>query len=294
MSFGVMDRWMRALGEHPLLLDCEGASSCVYLLVVGGEIRVAKWYRNDSVDAARMCEREIACLRELSHPNIVRMYGVTALEKRHVVLLEYMAGGNLFEWIAAISPDEAEARAVIAQLISGIAAIHEAGYIHRDIKCDNVLLDDAESRHPTAKIADFGLSKKSPSKMPFSGRCCGSLEYLAPELLRAEPYDERVDVWSFGVTCYATLTGNFPFGGGTTRAVVEAIVAGDATWSGIPSAASREFVESCLRLEISERPSSSELLRHAWLAEKRSAIEADDARPERRPVRRYCVNCKTL
>ncbi|CAI0467668.1 unnamed protein product [Linum tenue] len=160
---------------------------------------------------ADQIKREIATLKLLRHPNIVRLHEVLASKSKIYMVLDYVTGGELYDRIAFKGRlSEAEGRKLFHQLIDGVSYCHNHGVFHRDLKLENVLLD-AKGR---IKISDFGLSAL-PKHFRDDGllhTICGSPNYVAPEVLRNKGYDgATADVWSCGVILYVTLTGSLPF-----------------------------------------------------------------------------------
>ncbi|KAJ7980477.1 Non-specific serine/threonine protein kinase [Quillaja saponaria] len=156
-------------------------------------------------------KREIATLKLLKHPNVVRLYEVLASKNRIYMVLEYVTGGELFDRIASKGKlTEAEGRKLFQQLIDGVSYCHNKGVFHRDLKLENVLLDDKGN----IKISDFGLSAL-PQHFRNDGllhTTCGSPNYVAPEILANRGYDGATsDTWSCGVILYVILTGYLPF-----------------------------------------------------------------------------------
>ncbi|PIA52046.1 hypothetical protein AQUCO_01000138v1 [Aquilegia coerulea] len=155
-------------------------------------------------------QREIMNHRSLNHPNIVRFKEVLLTPTHLGIVMEYAAGGELFERICTAGRfSEDEARFFFQQLISGVSYCHSMQICHRDLKLENTLLDGSTA--PRLKICDFGYSKSSVlHSQPKS--TVGTPAYIAPEVLSRKEYDGKVaDVWSCGVTLYVMLVGAYPF-----------------------------------------------------------------------------------
>lgn len=155
-------------------------------------------------------QREIINHRSLRHPNIIRFKEVFLTPAHLAIVMEYAAGGELFNRICTAGRfSEDEARFFFQQLISGVSYCHSMEICHRDLKLENTLLDD--SRLPRLKICDFGYSKSGLlHSQPKS--TVGTPAYIAPEVLSRKEYDGKIaDVWSCGVTLYVMLVGGYPF-----------------------------------------------------------------------------------
>ncbi|KAJ9564687.1 hypothetical protein OSB04_000653 [Centaurea solstitialis] len=175
-----------------------------------GELFAVKYIdRGQKID--EHVEREILNHRSLKHPNIIRFKEVLLTETHLAIVMEYAAGGELFERICTAGRfSEDEARFYFRQLISGVSYCHSMQICHRDLKLENTLLDES-STTTRLKICDFGYSKSSVlHSQPKS--TVGTPAYIAPEVLSKKEYDGKIaDVWSCGVTLYVMLVGAYPF-----------------------------------------------------------------------------------
>ncbi|CAL4887411.1 unnamed protein product [Urochloa decumbens] len=154
--------------------------------------------------------REIINHRSLRHPNIIRFKEVVLTPTHLAIVMEYAAGGELFDRICTAGRfSEDEARYFFQQLICGVSYCHFMQICHRDLKLENTLLDGNPA--PRLKICDFGYSKSSLlHSKPKS--TVGTPAYIAPEVLSRREYDGKMaDVWSCGVTLYVMLVGAYPF-----------------------------------------------------------------------------------
>lgn len=164
--------------------------------------------RGENID--ENVKREIINHRSLRHPNIIQFKEVILTPTHLAIVMEYAAGGELYERICnACRFSEDEARFFFQQLISGVSYFHSMQVCHRDLKLENTLLDGSPA--PRLKICDFGYSKSSVlHSQPNS--TVGTPAYIAPEVLSKKEYDGKIaDVWSCGVTLYVMLVGAYPF-----------------------------------------------------------------------------------
>ncbi|KAF0700705.1 Aste57867_8759 [Aphanomyces stellatus] len=178
--------------------------------ITGHKVAIKILNRNKirSLDMGEKVRREISLLRKMQHPHIIRLYEVIDTPTDIFMVLEYVAGGELFDYIVSkgrLSPDEA--RHFFHQIVSGVEYCHFHRVVHRDLKPENLLLDADNN----VKIADFGLSNMMKDG-DFLRTSCGSPNYAAPEVISGNLYaGPEVDVWSCGVILYALLCGALPF-----------------------------------------------------------------------------------
>ncbi len=155
---------------------------------------------------ARPLEGEIAI--QLVHPHVVRTfeYG-TSNQGEHYVVMEYIDGVSFQYLRESRSARTAQRAEFLAQAAEGLAAVHAAGFIHHDINPRNFLVD----REHRVKLIDFGLAVPNTPAFCKPGNRTGTLQYMAPELLRREPIDERIDIFAFGVLAFEFLTDRLPY-----------------------------------------------------------------------------------
>lgn len=125
--------------------------------------------------------------------------------------MEYCDMGNLHQYQSKLSQrvfNFSEALRVIHQVMRGVEAIHQRSIIHRDLKCENIFLHKNKNGAYVCKIGDFGLAKVLENTAKTS---CGTIYFMAPEVIEHEPYDYQADIWSIGVIFYYTLFGEYPF-----------------------------------------------------------------------------------
>ena len=162
-------------------------------------------------------KKEIEVMKMSKHPNVVKLIDIFESADNFYLVLEYMGGGDLFDYLKArkFRLTEDRAREIILQLIQAIQFLHSFGVVHRDIKLENVMMSDVTD-NAVPKLADFGLAKiVGPSEKadePF-----GTLGYAAPEVLKKEPYGPACDLWSLGCISHALLCGALPFDHETQR-----------------------------------------------------------------------------
>ncbi|RFU25616.1 hypothetical protein B7463_g10719, partial [Scytalidium lignicola] len=154
-------------------------------------------------------EREVAIMKLIQHPNIIKLFDIWENHTEIYLVLEYVDNGELFDHISTNGRlEEEEAVKYFRQILSAVGYCHSFNICHRDLKPENILL----TKDHTIKIADFGMAALHQSPDHKLKTSCGSPHYAAPELIRGVSYHgDKVDIWSIGVILYATLAGRLPF-----------------------------------------------------------------------------------
>jgi eukaryotic-like serine/threonine-protein kinase len=156
--------------------------------------------------------REARAIARLNHPNIVTVIDRGEFEDRQFIVFEHVPGENLKEIVAREGPLPVDrALALTHQIARGLAFAHEHGVVHRDVKPQNVLLDETGS----AKVTDFGIARSidPDDALTETGTLLGSSDYIAPEQAGGQAVDERTDQYSLGALLYELLTGEVPYSG---------------------------------------------------------------------------------
>ena len=211
--------------------------------------------------------REVQVLSQAKHRAIVGYLGCYQKGKRLYIGMELCAEGSLRERLRQGVLSEEEGRKVAIQLLEALKYLHSLGIIHRDIKAENVLIDDFGN----AKLADFGFARDLNR---FNMSIVGSPFHLSPELSTGS-YDEKSDIWSLGVLLYFALLGEYPFQGKTAAELYYETVHKDITQWGSVSSYGFDFLSLCFTRKSCKRPSASDLLLHPWLCS--DTVSTDDS-----------------
>lgn len=171
-------------------------------------VKILNRQKIKNLDVVGKIRREIQNLKLFRHPHIIKLYQVISTPTDIFMVMEYVSGGELFDYIVKHGKlKESEARRFFQQIISGVDYCHRHMVVHRDLKPENLLLDNRLD----VKIADFGLSNMMMDG-EFLRTSCGSPNYAAPEVISGKLYaGPEVDIWSCGVILYALLCGTLPF-----------------------------------------------------------------------------------
>ncbi|CBN79428.1 n/a [Ectocarpus siliculosus] len=221
-------------------------------------------------DEKDLLRAEIAIMRLVNHPNIIRMEAVYESKKDIFIVMQLHSGGELFDRIVGRPRfTEDEAFTVMYPLVESVAYLHEMGIVHRDLKPENILCGD---RIEDIKIADFGLSKMvmpdEIMKMP-----CGTLTYVAPEVLTLNGYGKEADIWSVGTIMYLLLRGRLPFDGETREEIIENTIHGAIAWQNDPvwanfSEDGKDLVLGMLNKDREKRYTAKAILAHPWITQR--------------------------
>ena len=179
-------------------------------------------------------------------PFLVQMYSCFQSADRLYFVMEYVNGGDLMYHIQRCGRFEESACVFYgAEITLGLLFLHSYGIIHRDIKLDNVMLD----KDGHVKIADFGMCKENIRGDATASTFCGTPDYIAPEIIRYQPYDKSVDWWAFGVLLYEMLCGAAPFDGDDEEELFHSILMRNVTY---PRQLSKEAREICKAFLVRE------------------------------------------
>lgn len=227
-------------------------------------IKILNRQKIKSLDVAGKIRREIQNLKLFRHPHIIKLYQVISTPTDIFMVMEFVSGGELFEYIINHGKlKEDEARRFFQQIISGVDYCHRHMIVHRDLKPENLLLDSQRN----VKIADFGLSNMMKDG-DFLSTSCGSPNYAAPEVISGSMYaGPEVDIWSCGVILYALLCGTLPFDDEHVPSLFVKIKKGVFT---IPEYLNRSVVSLlCHMLQVKpmKRATVDDIKEHEWFSQ---------------------------
>jgi 5'-AMP-activated protein kinase catalytic alpha subunit len=209
----------------------------------------------------RRLEREIKILKILRHNNIVHLYNVIQTSSTIYLVMEYVDGNELFEYIVHKRRlSELEACKFYQQLISGVEYLGKLGIAHRDLKPENLLLDKKKN----IKIVDFGLSNLYRNNELLC-TACGSPCYAAPEMLNGKRYNGlQVDIWSSGIVLYAMICGTLPFEDPDNNILYKKIKQGNFNIPEFVSDKAKDILHRILNIDPAKRYTIEQIKSHPW------------------------------
>uniref|UniRef100_A0A8C4NUZ4 Si:dkey-16p21.7 n=1 Tax=Dicentrarchus labrax TaxID=13489 RepID=A0A8C4NUZ4_DICLA len=226
-------------------------------------------------------EREIAILKLIEHPHVLKLHDVYENNKYLYLVLEHVSGGELFDYLVKkgrLTPKEA--RKFFRQIISALDFCHSHSICHRDLKPENLLLDEKNN----IRIADFGMASLQVGDSLLE-TSCGSPHYACPEVIRGEKYDgRRADVWSCGVILFALLVGALPFDHDNLRQLLEKVKSGVFHMPHFIPPDCQALLKGMIEVNADKRLTLEAIQKHAWYQGGRN-----EPCPEQPPPRRVCV-----
>ncbi|CAI0544819.1 unnamed protein product [Linum tenue] len=209
-------------------------------------------------------KREIATMKLIRHPNVIRMYEVMASKTKIYIVMEFVTGGELFDKIASRGRlKEDEARKYFQQLINAVDYCHSRGVYHRDLKPENLLLDASG----VLKVSDFGLSAL-PQQVREDGllhTTCGTPNYVAPEVINNKGYDgAKADLWSCGVILFVLMAGYLPFEDSNLMQLYKKIFKADFSCPPWFSTSGKKLIKRILDPNPATRITIAEVIENEW------------------------------
>ncbi|XP_030623964.1 testis-specific serine/threonine-protein kinase 1-like [Chanos chanos] len=217
--------------------------------------------------------RELEILASLNHRNIVRAYEIFETSEGKVyMVMELGVQGDLLEFIkfrGALPEDFS--RKLFCQLSSAIKYVHDLDVVHRDLKCENLLLD----KDFNLKVSDFGFSRRisydESGRMVLSKTFCGSAAYAAPEVLQGIPYNPKVyDIWSMGVVLFVMLCGSMPYDDSNVKKMLKIQKEHRVNFprsKSVPTEC-KDLIYRMLNPDVARRIEIDDILEHSWLKGK--------------------------
>ena len=258
-----------------------GAFAKVYQAenVITGETVAIKAVSKNKVLKAGLTEqveREISIMRRLHHPHTLKLFEVLATKTKIYFVMEFAQGGELFDKVAKGRFSEDLSRRYFQQLISALRYCHSQGVFHRDLKLDNLLID----QNLDLKISDFGLSAVKDQIRPdgLLHTICGTPAYVAPEILAKKGYDGvKVDVWSCGVILFALIAGYLPFNDNNITIMYRKIYRGQFRFPRWTSPDLKRLISRLLDANPNTRITVDEIMRDPWFSKGYKEVQIQDS-----------------
>lgn len=232
-----------------------------------GQMRAVKTISKSQVKNLERFRQEIAIMKDLDHPNVIKLFETFEDHRNIYLVMELCTGGELFDRIISEGRlTEKQAAVLMKQMFSAVHYLHSNNIMHRDLKPENFLFLDS-ARDSPLKIIDFGLSCRF-KKGEFVSTKAGTPYYVAPQVLQGK-YDFRCDAWSLGVILYILLCGYPPFYGETDAEVLAKVKTGVFSFSGPEwkrvSEEAKELIRHLINLNPQERYTAEQALQHPWV-----------------------------
>ena len=268
----------KGLEPEPKISDFQilkelGAGSFGHVYLVSHKITKAQYAIKaiDKRDKSNQNEkpyfrREIEVMYKIHHPNVVKLFGHFEDNNYCYFIMEYIEKGNIYNLIPHDGKKKLNTKIVaslIKDVISAVYYLHHMKpiIIHRDIKPENVLLGEGL----VSKLTDFGWSNYMQEDEKRK-TVCGTPIYLAPEIIKEEGHDEKVDVWCIGVLLFELITGNVPFQGNDLESLKENILHLRIAWPKDINTDAKNLIKKILKLDPGSRISLEEMIQHPFIS----------------------------
>ncbi|OHT12820.1 CAMK family protein kinase [Tritrichomonas foetus] len=224
--------------------------------------------RRSVMDLGQMeyLERELRLQSSLNHPNLLRIIDVIYTKELIIVITEFCENGDLITFITTNSFLMLSlAKKIFTQIVEGLNYLHQRKIAHRDLKPDNIFLD----QDLNVKIGDFGLAKSSVKGELFN-TLCGTFYYLAPEIIKHEDYDGmKCDIWALGIILYSMIFGTLPWRSTNHQQLIEEICRADLAWPSDINVEASDIIRRCTMIDPQERPTTEEILNMPWVTSRK-------------------------
>ncbi|XP_055642459.1 ovarian-specific serine/threonine-protein kinase Lok isoform X2 [Toxorhynchites rutilus septentrionalis] len=268
-----------AYGEVHLVYD---AKTCkAYAMKAVAKNQLAEWSKKNLLSDPKRVMNEVNIMKSLDHPCVIKMHDIVNKPESVFMILEFMKGGDLLSRIINHKYLSEEAsKLFFLQMCHAVKYLHTKGITHRDLKPDNILLED-DRPETLLKVSDFGLSK-FVNKGSILRTLCGTPQYVAPEILIKSgcgSYTPKVDIWSLGVVLFTMLSGSLPFSDEYGTPATEQIKRAKFTfrhhvWKSV-SGTAKKLIYDMLTADPNSRPSIDKILSSTWLRDAETIKKAE-------------------
>ncbi|XP_040294585.1 myosin light chain kinase, smooth muscle-like isoform X3 [Bufo bufo] len=236
-----------------------------------GNIRAGKFSKARLQKDIANARAEVELMNKLHHPRLVHCVAAFQEPGSVILVLEYIAGGELFERIVADDFEHTEITSIeyMSQILSGVGYMHQQSIVHLDLKPENIVC--VSKINTKVKIIDFGLARKLEPGVP-TKVLQGTAEFVAPEVIAYEPVGFTTDMWSLGVICYILLSGDSPFQGDNDTETLQNITSGtwefDEETDAVLSDSAKDFIRRLLQKNMKSRLTAKQAIGHPWIKDK--------------------------
>mmetsp|Transcript_25256 Transcript_25256/g.39417 ORF Transcript_25256/g.39417 Transcript_25256/m.39417 type:complete len:391 (-) Transcript_25256:178-1350(-) len=254
--------------QHNQVGEGSFAAVCMGRRISTGEQLAVKVINKKNVpeEMRHLIEDEFSLIRKLNHRNVISVEHAKEDDKNIYIFMPYFGGGDLHSFIDNYDYlAEKVAFKIFYQLVDAVDHCHLNDIIHRDIKLENMLMDNAKDMNIT--LIDFGFSVVRKPTDPLLDDFPGSPAYAAPELMQAIPYPGySSDIWAMGVVLYICVTGEYPFWSDNRREMYEQIIKMPLDFTPYPyvSPLCRDLLEGMLNKDWRQRPTMDQIRTHPW------------------------------
>lgn len=221
-------------------------------------------YFKDKLMKYAISERNVLCM--LKHPFITQLHSAFQTAEKLVLIMEFCAGGDLSRQLFRRKRFEEHAAVnIICEVVLALEELHNHNIIYRDLKPENILFDSMGH----IKITDFGLSKEMPEENLMARTFCGTISYIAPEVIKRKGYTKAIDWYTVGVVFYEMLEGKTPFAGDKREQTIKNILHAKTKFTRIKSAVLKDLIEQLLIKNPMERlgfNGAAEIKAHPYFA----------------------------
>jgi serine/threonine protein kinase len=230
------------------------------------ELFAMKIIKKKSFKKLEILENEVTIIQQTSHPNIIKLIDLYETEEELFLVMEFIQGGELYESLINNGPfTEEEAYLIFRKIIEAVQYLHSNGITHRDIKLENILWTESKNE---LKLTDFSLSKNLQlSDIEFMRTPCGTPSYVAPEIIKGEPYTRSVDLWALGVVLYLLLFCKYPFSGDCDAEIYQQIENGTFIFPSEIEISEEvmDLISNLLKGDSKRRFTLEQVISHPWM-----------------------------
>ncbi|PVD26798.1 hypothetical protein C0Q70_14477 [Pomacea canaliculata] len=208
--------------------------------------------------------RELKVLKVVSHPNIIKLYEILEFENKIYIVMEHAGHGDLLEYIKLRGPiPEDKSRFMFKQICSAVSYLHSNNIAHRDLKCENLLLDYQNN----IKMSDFGFARFF-EETSMSKTFCGSAAYAAPEILQGVSYYVPLhDIWAMGVILYIMVCASMPYDDSNIKKMIRDQLERKVGFSRskVVSNEAKDLIRKILEVNVKKRYTLLQIMAHTWM-----------------------------